>query len=139
MATILASEGEAPLAREFVVAPADTETLSPEAQALLSAIRAQGFSGWAFMTIPQMRAMMIGLNDLAGETNFPGAVEEVRISGDVTALLYRQPSVPPAPLLLYFHSGGFVAGDAKGFDGCARRLAHATRDVGRVRELPPRS
>lgn len=106
--------------------PANTETLSPEAQALLSAIRAQGFSGWAFMTIPQLRAMMMGLNDLAGETNFAGAVEEARISEDVTALIYRQPSAPPAPLLLYFHPGGFVAGDAKGIDGCARRLAHAT-------------
>ena len=82
--------------------PANTETLSPEAQALLSAIRAQGFSGWAFMTIPQLRAMMMGLNDLAGETNFAGAVEEARISEDVTALIYRQPSAPPAPLLLYF-------------------------------------
>ena len=106
--------------------PANTETLSPEAHALLNSIRAQGFSGWAFMTIPQMRAMMTGLNDLAGEVTLSGAVEEARISEDVTALIYRQPSPPPAPVLLYFHPGGFVAGDARGIDGCMRRLSHAT-------------
>ena len=104
----------------------NTETLSPEAEALLTDIRAQGFAGWSFMTIPQMREMMMGLNALAGESDFAGTVEETRISADVTALIYRPPSELPAPLILYFHPGGFVAGDAKGIDGCVRRLAHAT-------------
>jgi acetyl esterase len=108
------------------VEPPDSETPSPEAQGLLSAIRAQGFAGWSFMTIPQLRAMVMGLNDLAGENDFTGTVEEAQISEDVTALVYRQPSVTPGPVLLYFHPGGFVAGDAHGIDGCARRLAHAT-------------
>jgi acetyl esterase/lipase len=92
----------------------------------LREIRAQGLSGWSFMTIPQMREMMNGLNALAGETEFDGTVEEARISDDVTALIYRQLSAPAAPLILYFHPGGFVAGDAKGIDGCVRRLANAT-------------
>ena len=106
--------------------PPNTETLSPEAEVLLRDIRAQGFAGWSFMSIPQMREMMMGLNALAGESDFAGTVEETWISADVTALIYRPPSALPAPLILYFHPGGFVAGDAKGIDGCVRRLAHAT-------------
>ena len=123
-ATILALGSRGTLTREFVVQSANTETLSPEAEALLRDIRAQGFAGWSFMTIPQMRGM--GLNALAGQSSFAGTVEEARISEDVTALIYRQPSAPAPPLILYFHPGGFVAGDAKGIDGCVRRLAQAT-------------
>jgi acetyl esterase len=125
-ATILGLGSEACSIREFVVQSANTDTLSPEAAALLNDIRAQGFAGWSFMTIPQMREMMMGLNALAGESNFAGPVEEARISEIVTAVIYRQPSAPAPPLILYFHPGGFVAGDAKGIDGCVRRLAHAT-------------
>ena len=111
---------------EFLVQPASTETLSPQAEALLNDIRAQGFAGWSFMTIPQIRGMMMGLNALAGQSEFAGTVEEARISEDVTALIYRQPSAPAPPLILYFHPGGFVAGDASGIDGVVRRLAQAT-------------
>ena len=88
----------------------NTETLSPEAEALLRDIRAQGFAGWSFMTIPQMREMMIGLNALAGESDFAGTVEETRISADVTALIYRPPSELPAPLILYFTPGALWPG-----------------------------
>lgn len=104
----------------------NTETLSPEAATLLNDIRAQGFPGWSLMTVPQVREMMKGLNALAGESDFVGTVEETRISADVDALIYRPPSAQPPPLILYFHPGGFVAGEAAGIDGCVRRLAHAT-------------
>ena len=99
-----------------------------KSQALLSAIRAQGFSGWAFMTIPQLRAMVMGLNDLAGEeTNFAGTVEEARISEHVTALIYRQPSTPTPPLLFYLYFTRVASWPVtQRASMAARRLAHAT-------------
>ena len=107
---------------------AELDTLSPEAQELLNAIRSQGFQGWAFMTIPQIRAMMGGLNALAGQPDFAGTVEDVRVSQqpEITARLYRQPSGAPPPVIVYFHAGGYVAGGASEMDGLARRLAAAT-------------
>lgn len=47
-----------------------SQTLSPEADALLGAIRAQGFPGWSFMTIAQTRGMMATLKPLAGQNGF---------------------------------------------------------------------
>ena len=114
----------------------NTETLSPEAAALLNDIRAQGFAGWSLMTVQQVREMMMGLNALAGESDFAGTVEETRVSAEVTALIYRVPSALPPPLILYFHPGGYVAGEAKGIDGCMRRLAHATGAARFVIEQP---
>ena len=78
------------------------------------------------MTIPRLREMVAGFDALAGATNFAGTIEEARISEEVTALIYRQPvcAGPSADPVL--SPGGFVAGDAKGIDGCMRRLADSS-------------
>jgi acetyl esterase len=59
-------------------------------------------------------------------------VEEHRIpgpGGELPARLYvpeGQPAAAPAPLLLYFHGGGFVFGDLETHDGVCRFLAAAS-------------
>jgi len=101
------------------------DVLTPEAAALLESIRAQGFPGWAFLTVSQMRAMLAGFKALAGETAYDGQVEDIHLSHEpeVTARLYRPNTDVPVPVLLYLHGGGFIAGDADAWDGVVRRLA----------------
>lgn len=55
----------------------------------------------------------------------PAAVTELKIAtqaGSVAARMYR-PSRMPAPTLMYFHGGGWVAGDLHTHDRLARTLA----------------
>jgi acetyl esterase len=58
-------------------------------------------------------------------------VESIEIpgqAGPIPARLYTPaaiPASPPAPLLLYFHGGGFVVGDLDTHDGACRFLAAA--------------
>ena len=105
-----------------------TQTFSPEAEALLASIRAQGFPGWAFLTIPQGRGFMATLPALAGPSDFSGTVKDLQLSEqpEITARLYLPESVAPRRTLVYFHGGGFSLGQASDYDGCIRRLAHAS-------------
>ncbi|MFA5120065.1 alpha/beta hydrolase [Zavarzinia sp.] len=59
-------------------------------------------------------------------------VEERRIpgpGGDIPARLYVPENLPagPAPLLVFFHGGGFVIGDREAYDLPCRRLADEAR------------
>ena len=101
------------------------DDLVPEAAALIGSIRAQGFPGWASLTVAQTRAMMTGLKGLAGETAFAGTIVDVCLSHDpeVTARIYNPDATAPVAVLVYLHGGGFIAGDADTYDGVMRRLA----------------
>jgi hypothetical protein len=74
----------------------DSDNLTPEAEALLNSIRAQGFPGWAFLTIAQTRAMMTGLKARAGKATFAGSVEDIRISESPDITARRIDCEPPA-------------------------------------------
>ncbi len=61
--------------------------------------------------------------------------------GTIGARLYRPVALAngPAPLLVFFHGGGFVVGDVAGYDGCARFLAVEGELLVLSVELPARS
>jgi acetyl esterase len=101
------------------------QMLSPESAALVAGIRAQGFPGWAFLTVEQARAFIAALKDLAGPINFTGVTTDVRLSTqpELTARLYIPNSPTPPRVLVYFHGGGFVVGTAADYDGVVRRLS----------------
>jgi acetyl esterase len=106
-----------------------TQMLSPESQALVDSIRAQGFPGWAFLTIEQGRAMMAALKGLAGPTEFEGVTRDVELSTKpgITGRLYIPTSPTPPRVLVYFHGGGFVIGTADAYDGVVYRLSQESR------------
>ena len=102
-----------------------TSMLSPASAALVAGIRAQGFPGWAFLTLEQARAFMATLEDLAGPSNFSGVTRDVRVSAqpEVTGRLYIPDTPTPPRVLVYFHGGGFMVGTADDYDGVIRRLS----------------
>lgn len=71
------------------------------------------------------------------ETGFPGmeevamtAIQDLRIptsDGEIDARLYRPTDEQNAPVILFFHGGGWVLGTVDNYDGFARVLA---RDAG---------
>jgi acetyl esterase len=77
-------------------------------------------------------ATRLGVEIVARHPPIPMArVEPIEIPGNagpIPARLYVPPAIPdgsPAPLLLYFHGGGFVVGDLDTHDGACRFLADA--------------
>jgi acetyl esterase len=105
------------------------QMLSPESAALVAGIRAQGFPGWAFLTVEQGRVFMAALKDLAGPIDFTGVITDVQLSTqpEVTGRLYIPNSPTPPRVLVYFHGGGFVVGTADDYDGVVRRLSQESR------------
>lgn len=56
-------------------------------------------------------------------------VKDDRIDGRLPIRVYKPTLRPPAPLLVYFHGGGWVVGNLESHDAICRRLA---RDSGRI-------
>jgi acetyl esterase len=109
-----------------VTLPGSTVALDPAITALLADVKRQGFPGWAYLTVEQGRAMLAGMRPLAGAPEPVSHVEDLVIPGTpaIRARLYRPASPAPLPLLVYFHAGGWVAGDYEDIDAPVRALAN---------------
>ncbi len=86
------------------------------------------------VSIAAMRALEEGVTRLFGFGALPVAERrDLRIGSGPAAVpcrLYRGQGAPsPAPLIVYFHGGGFIAGSLDSHDGVARALANAARAV----------
>lgn len=81
------------------------------------------------MTVEEARSReRVGLDPGAGEP--VGSVEDMRIpteDGPVSIRLYRPAGTGPFPVLVCFHSGGFVLGSLDTYDGLCRMLTNAAR------------
>lgn len=67
------------------------------------------------------------LRDMAAARNDiplpqPGSVEDATLPGGVPIRIYR-PKAKPVPTVVYFHGGGWVAGDIETHDRASRQLA----------------
>jgi acetyl esterase len=111
------------------------QTLARDVQALLRLAKLNGVHDfYAGMSAPEARAHgRINAAVATGPRPRPMArVQERRIpgpAGDLPARLYvphGQPSDAPAPLLVYYHGGGWVIGDLETCDGVCRLLAEAS-------------
>ena len=103
--------------------------LDPQAQALLQLMQERGVPSTHELTPAEARA---AYRDRRGFTQpDPPRVPEVREltapgpSGPIALRLYRPEGLPPAqaPLLVYFHGGGWVIGDRDTHDVLCRQLA----------------
>jgi acetyl esterase len=105
--------------------------LDPQARRLLALLRA-GRAGTPAASIEERRERFAALMRLSGPAEAVASVEEHSMPGPVGPLRMRVytplPQTPaPGAGLLYFHGGGFVAGDIATHDALCRSLANAGR------------
>ncbi|MBS9372878.1 alpha/beta hydrolase [Rhodococcus sp. B50] len=111
--------------------------LDKHAAGLIAGLEQQGFTSFSQMTVEQVRATIATFTDLQALPPEVARVDETDYpSGDVRLPLRiytPDDSGPnpgaPRPVVLYFHGGGFVAGDLSVVDEPARAVARATGAV----------
>src|SRR5271156_3620808 len=93
----------------------DGNTLDPTLQLMLSAQRAVGINGLAVEGDPAAsRAQAREMTRAFGGPQIHVGVDEVSIPGPAGAIAarhYRPVTAEPAPLLVFYHGGGWVIGD----------------------------
>ncbi len=102
----------------------DGNTLDPTLQLMLSGQRALGVDGLSVADdVDASRALMReGLTGFAGPQVHVG-VSDVSIpgpAGQIPARHYHPPSAGPAPLLVFYHGGGWTIGDLDTHDALCR-------------------
>ncbi|MGH3967575.1 MAG: alpha/beta hydrolase [Mycobacterium sp.] len=103
----------------------DGNTLDTTLQLMLSGLRVMGLSGLVTDDDPgTSRTQMRQLTDFSGP-QIHVAVADVAIpgpAGDIGARHYRPACAEPAPLLVFFHGGGWVIGDLDTHDQLCRLI-----------------
>lgn len=104
----------------------DGNTLDPAVQLFLAAQRAAGAAGLAVDDDPtatrsRMRASCLALGGPrvrteSSDRTIPGP------AGPIPVRHYRPNGTRPAPLLVYYHGGGFLGGDLDSFDAVCRLM-----------------
>lgn len=119
------------------VDPFDITRLTPDVQAVLSAMAASGAPPMESLPIPQAREAYKQMSALLGGDPLP--VRQVREleaegpAGPIPLRLYlpllehpdSTPADAPLPVTVYLHGGGWVLGDLDSHDKVCRRLAQA--------------
>ena len=108
--------------------------LDPQARALLDMMVARGVPPTHTLTPEQARRFYVERRTVTQPTPRPLAEVAGLVApgplGDIALRLYRPDGLTaPAPLLVYFHGGGWVIGDLDTHDTLCRDLAHAGRCV----------
>jgi acetyl esterase len=107
---------------------ADGQLLEPEVQLTLKLLELSGRRSFEQLPVDEARAEVRAEAALVAGAPLPmRRVEELALpgpAGPVAARLYVAHGVPdPAPLLVYFHGGGFVVGDLDSHDATCRFLS----------------
>ncbi|MDJ0396876.1 esterase [Rhodococcus rhodochrous] len=104
--------------------------LDEHAAGLITGLRQQGFTSFSQMTVDQVRATIATFTDLQLPPQDVARVDETHYESDGVDLPLRiytpGADTGPQPVVLYFHGGGFVAGDLTVVDEPARAVALAT-------------
>jgi acetyl esterase len=102
----------------------DGNTLDPTLQLMLSAQRAVGINGLAVEGDPAAsRAQAREMTRAFGGPQIHVSVTDVSIPGpvgDIPARHYRPATAEPAPMLVFYHGGGWVIGDLDTHDALCR-------------------
>jgi acetyl esterase len=109
--------------------------LDPATQTIVDQMAAAGPVDFSALTPDAFRRLFrasLGALDSAGSADPEEEVEDRSIptpAGPLRLRLYRPPTAGPAPLVTYFHGGGWVIGDVDTHDGSCRILSRRTGAV----------
>jgi len=106
--------------------------LDPQVEELLGQFRSLGFPGFASMQVEDARALFAAMERPAGEP--VGGVEDRTVpgpGGEIPVRLYRplEPAGAGAPIVVFFHGGGWTVGSIDGHDLLCRALTNRARCV----------
>ncbi|MER5547314.1 alpha/beta hydrolase [Streptomyces sp. CG4] len=108
-------------------------SLHPDSERVLRTLAAQGFPPFEQVGVGTVRELMRGLIPAQGPPEPLARIVETTVPGPDSPLPVRvyqpEPATGPRPLLVFFHGGGWVAGDLELVDRPLRRLARATGAV----------
>lgn len=97
--------------------------LHPQAAQFLAATAAENPPAWNELPLDEARSVFDGLTDAFGVGPELERVEDV-VTPDSTSLrLYQKSADTVAPVVMFFHGGGFVLGSIESHDVLCRRLA----------------
>ncbi len=104
-----------------------------ESEAILNMLREQGFPPLDSADVPQLRLLVGQLRQAQGVAEPVAQVRHTFVRGPAGLLPVRvyqpRPRPGPRPLLVFFHGGGWAAGDVDLVDRPLRRLANETGAV----------
>ncbi|MEV6552689.1 alpha/beta hydrolase [Streptomyces sp. NPDC051597] len=104
-----------------------------DSEALLNTLREQGFPPLESADVPELRLLIGRLRQVQGDPEPVARVLATFVPGPAGMLPVRvyqpEPRPGPRPLLVFFHGGGWAAGDLDLVDRPLRRLANATGAV----------
>jgi len=95
--------------------------LDPAAAAVVDAMRANGFTGFAKLGVERSRELVDAMSR-PGRGPEVSSVEDV-LADDVPVRVYRPVGAPALPVVVYLHGGGFVLGSLDSHDELCRSLA----------------
>ncbi|ANP52249.1 acetyl esterase [Streptomyces griseochromogenes] len=108
-------------------------SLHPESAAFLDRLADQHMPPLEQVGVLRMRELMSGLQQAQGPAEVVDSVIETHVPGPAGLLPVRvyQPAMRPGPrpLLVFFHGGGWIAGDVELLDRPLRSLANASGAV----------
>lgn len=104
--------------------------LDPQAQAFLAQAAAAGGPPMHELPVDQIRELIAGLMGSGTAAEDVGAVSNRLVPGpgaQIPVRVYtpRGAGPAPVPVLVYFHGGGWVAGDVNAYDATCRALTNA--------------
>jgi acetyl esterase len=109
------------------VAPALAGRYDSSVEAVLDAIKAQGFPGWANLGVDAARMAIGGMTALAGPPEPVRDMDDLEIpglAGNIPARLYIPEHQQASAILIYLHGGGWVIGNPDTVDAPVRALAN---------------
>lgn len=99
--------------------------LGPEATAIVEAMRANGFVGFAELGVERSRELVETMAR-PGSGQAMDSVDEAITDESVPVRIYRPSSAPLLPAVVFFHGGGWVLGSLASHDQLCRTLAAET-------------
>ena len=101
--------------------------MDPQVEGLIGALSSSGLKSFEQMSIPELRGAMETFTQLQKPPQEVGSVTDVMIpgpGGQLPARVYAPKNAKSAPVVVYFHGGGWVGGNLKVVDEPCRAIVN---------------